>query len=202
MRHATMLVAVLVFVPLASATAQVSIRPGARVRVTGHFCQFYSNCAGGYPQHRVGSFVAWKADTLVAQSNGDTLSVPVDDLVTGLDVSRGWKRHTGEGFGYGLVLGLVAGGFVGALTYEPPPPPPPCEGWFCGSGFGPDIDLGWVPRMFIGAGIGAGIGAVAGALVGFAIKTEQWEEAPLDRIRVSFAPQRDGRFAFGLSVAF
>jgi hypothetical protein len=208
MRHAAILAAILAFVPLASATAQVPIRPGARVRVTGHFCQFYSNCAGGYPQHRVGSFVAWKADTLVVQSNGDTLSVPVDDLVTGLDVSRGWKRHTGEGFGYGLVLGLVAGGFVGALAYEPPPPPPPppCDGdgWSCafGSGFGLDIDLGWVPRMFIGAGIGAGIGAVAGALVGFAIKTEQWEEAPLDRIRVSFAPQRDGRWGLGASVRF
>ncbi len=198
MRHATILVAILACVPLTSATAQVSIRPGTQVRVTGHFCQFYSNCAGGSPQHRVGSFVAWKADTLVVQSNGDTLSVPVDDLVTGLDVSRGWKRHTGEGFGYGLVLGLVAGGFVGAKTYEPPPPPP-CEGFGCIDVF---PDLGWVPRMFIGAGIGAGIGAVAGALVGFAIKTEQWEEAPLDRIRVSFGPQRDGRLGLGLSVRF
>ena len=206
MRHIFVLVAILAFVPLASATAQVSIRPGARVRVTHPpICPPDTICVGPSPRQRsVGTFVAWKADTLVVQSNGDTLSVPVDDLVTGLDVSRGWKRHTGEGVGYGLVLGLVAGGFVGALTYEPPPPPPPppCEGWFCGSGFGPDIDLGWVPRMFIGAGIGAGIGAVAGALVGFAIKTEQWEEAPLDRIRVSFAPQRDGRFGLGASVRF
>jgi len=203
MRHATILVAILAFVPLASATAQVSIRPGARVRVTGHLCQFYSNCAGGSPQHRVGSFVAWKADTLVVQINGDTLSVPVDDLVTGLDVSRGWKRHTGEGVGYGLVLGLVAGGFVGANTYERPPPSSrPCEDVGCAWDFDFDIDLGWVPRMFIGAGIGAGIGAVAGALVGFAIKTEQWEEAPLDRIRVSFGPQRDGRLGLGASVRF
>ena len=197
MRHATILVAILAFVPLASATAQVPVRPGARVRVTGHLCQFYSNCAGGYPQHRVGSFVAWKADTLVVQSNGDTLYVPVG-LVTGFDVSRGWKRHTEEGVGYGLVLGLVAGGFVGAKTYERPRrrPRPAFEPSFLSP------DLGWVPRMFIGAGIGAGIGAVAGALVGFAIKTEQWEEAPLDRIRVSFAPQRDGRWGLGASVRF
>ena len=124
-----------------------------------------------------------------------------DDLVTGLDVSRGWKRHTGEGVGYGLVLGLVAGGFVGAKTYEPPPPPPPCPRFVCIDVL-PDLDLGWVPRMFIGAGIGAGIGAVAGALVGFAIKTEQWEEAPLDRLRMSLGPQRDGRFGFGASVRF
>ncbi len=66
MRHATILVALLAFVPLASATAQVSIRPGARVRVTSHFCQFYRNCVGAQPEHRVGTFVAWKSDTLVA----------------------------------------------------------------------------------------------------------------------------------------
>ena len=143
--------------------------------------------------------MAWKSDTLVVQSNGDTLSVPVG-LVTGFDVSRGWKRHTEEGVGYGLVLGLVAGGFVGAFTYEPPPPP--CEGSSCAFAFSFDIDLGWVPRMFIGAAIGAGIGAVAGALVGFAIKTEQWEEAPLDRLRMSLGPQRDGGFGFGASVRF
>ena len=198
MSHATIRVAIIAFVPLASGTAQVPIRPGARVRVTGQFCQpFYSNCVGGSPQQYVGTFVAWKFDTLVVQSNGDTLSVPVN-LVTRLDVSRGWKRHTGEGFGYGLVLGLVAGGFVGAKTYEPPPPPP-CEDFALCIDVLPD--LGLVPP-FIGAGIGAGIGAVAGALVGFAIKTEQWEEAPLDRLRMSLGPQRDGRFGFGASVKF
>ncbi len=34
MRHATILVAILAFVPLTSATAQVPVRPGARVRLT------------------------------------------------------------------------------------------------------------------------------------------------------------------------
>ena len=34
MRHATMLVAILTITPLTSATAQVPVRPGARVRVT------------------------------------------------------------------------------------------------------------------------------------------------------------------------
>jgi hypothetical protein len=52
MRHTTILVAILAFVPFASATAQV--RPGARVRVT-------------HPWGKsVGTFVAWKSDTLVA----------------------------------------------------------------------------------------------------------------------------------------
>ncbi len=117
MRHATMLVAILAFVPLASATAQVPVRPGARVRVTGHFCQFYSNCEGGQPEHRVGTFVAWKADTLVVQSNGDTLSVPVN-LVTRLDVSRGRKTNTGKGAGIGFLLGGFVGAVIGYGSYD------------------------------------------------------------------------------------
>jgi len=42
---------------------------------------------------------------------------------------------------------------------------------------------------------------VVGAITGAFIKTDRWEEVPLDRLQVSFAPQRDG-FAVGLSVAF
>ncbi len=79
MHHATILVAILAFTPLHSATAQVSIRPGARVRFAGHFCQpFYSNCIA----RRVGTFVAWKADTLVVQSNGDILALPLDSVTS------------------------------------------------------------------------------------------------------------------------
>ena len=52
-----------------------------------------------------------------------------------------------------------------------------------------------------GAGLGA-LGAGIGAIVGALIKTDRWEEVPLDRLRVSFVPQRGGRFALGLSVRF
>ncbi len=44
------------------------------------------------------------------------------------------------------------------------------------------------------------IGAVAGGIVGYFIKTDRWEEIPLERLRVSLAPQRDGGFALGFSV--
>ncbi len=185
MRPITFLVAVLAVTPFISVTARqrLPVELGDRVRITA-------------PDLGINKYtgVLWAVDhdTLAM----GTLHVAVAS-VTRLEVSREWKRHTEEGVIIGLIVGLIAGSFIGGVTYEPPPPPP-CEGWFCG----PDIDLGLVPRMFISAGIGAGIGAVAGALVGFAIKTEQWEEAPLDRLRVSFAPQRDGRFAFRLSAAF
>jgi hypothetical protein len=45
-------------------------------------------------------------------------------------------------------------------------------------------------------------GALIGASVGTFIRTDKWGEVPLDQLRVSLAPQRDGRFGLGLSVAF
>ena len=193
MRPATMLVAILAFVPLVSATAQVPVRLGERVRVTGHFCQFYSNCLGGQPEHRVGTFVAWKSDTLVVQSNGDILALPLDS-VTRLDVSWGRKTNTGKGAGIGLVLGGLAGAFIGLASHEECVP----RGWF--SCIGPDF--GSEGAALGGALLGGLGGLVVGALIGSAVKTDRWEEVPLDRLRVNLAPQRDGRFGVGLSVRF
>ncbi len=171
MRHATILVAILAFVPLTSATAQVPVRPGARVRVT-HL-----------PRHSVGTFLAWKSDTLVFQSNRDTLSVPVD-LMARLEVSRGEKTIPGRGAVIGLLLGGVAGAVIGHASRDPQ-----CEPWCI------YYDVAGV--MFGGLG-----GAVAGALIGSLIKTDRWVEVSLDWLRVSMTPRRDGRFGFGASVRF
>ncbi len=180
MRYATILVAILAFVPLATATAQVPIGPDARVRVTGHFCQpFYSNCVGGQPEHRVRTFVVWKSDTLVVQSNGDTLSVPVD-FVTRLDVRWGRKTNTGKGAGIRFLLGGVVGAVIGYASYEECVP----QGWFSciGPDFGPEV-----------GGLG---GLVVGAIIGGS------PEVRLDRLRVSVGPQRDGGFGLGASARF
>ena len=59
--------------------------------------------------------------------------------------------------------------------------------------------LGGGLGMFFGAVIGGGTGLVGGIVMGALSKTDCWEEVPQDRLRVSFAPQRDG-FALGLSV--
>ena len=189
MRHATILVAILAFTPLASATAQVPVGPGARVRVTGNFfCQpFNSNCMGDMPQRYVGTFVTWEVDTLVVQSNGDTLSVRVN-LVTRLDVSRGRKTNTGKGAGIGVLLGGVVGALIGYASYEE------CVHCF--------FDLRPETLAAAGAVIGGLGGLAAGALIGSAIETDRWMEMPLASMRVSVAPQRDGRFGFGASVRF
>ena len=204
MSHATILVAVLAFVPLASVTAQ--LRPGARVRVT-HLPICPSDSCVGPRRQSVGTLLPWKADSLVMESNGDTLSVPVN-LVTRLDVSRGRKSFgAGRGGIIGGVVGAASAAIIGAASYEEPEEPQPC-----------------VPRDFLDcllrgprgdrisrtaadaavqwAVVGAVVGYAIGRLLGSAIKTERWQEVPLDRLRVSFGPQRDGRVGLGLSVSF
>jgi hypothetical protein len=62
--------------------------------------------------------------------------------------------------------------------------------------FGPGFAAG---AGFVVGGLG---GALIGALIGSASKTDRWQEVPLDRLRVSLGPQRDGRFGLGASVRF
>ncbi len=181
MRHATILVAILAFTPLTSATAQV--RPGARVRVTGHFCQpFYSNCVGGSPQQYVGTLVNWDADTLVMES-GNIFALPLESVTT-LEVSAGRRSQTGLGAGIGALIGAVIGAVGGAAG---------CTG----GGFVSPGGCAFAGGLVFGIG-----GALLGAVVGTATKTDRWVAVPLDRLRVSVGPQRDGRFGLGLSVRF
>ncbi len=178
MRHATILVAILAFVPLASATAQV--RPGARVRVSGHSCQpFYNNCGEGWAE-RVGTFVAWKSDTLVVQSNGDTVQVALMN-VTRLDLHMGRKAQAYNGAVVGGLVVVVPLAILFAFCDD-----------FCPS-------AGEAARGLL---VWGAAGAFVGALVGASTNTDRWEEVPLDQLRVSFGPQPDGRVGLGLSVRF
>jgi len=191
MRHATILVAILAFVPLASATAQVQQPPverGVRVRVTTPpppCPAWYTSCTRDSPRRYVGTFVAWKADTLVVETKGHTLAL-LWDSVTKLEVSQGQKRNTREGVLIGLLVGGVAGAVVAVAIYEE------CEPCF--------IDPATLPVAVAMAGVLGGV--VTGAIIGSLIKTDRWQDVALDRLRVSFGPQRDGRFGFGASVRF
>ena len=51
-------------------------------------------------------------------------------------------------------------------------------------------------------GLVGAAGGIVGVIIGYGIKTDRWEEVPLDQLRVSLAPQRDGGFALGFSVRF
>jgi hypothetical protein len=114
--------------------------------------------------------------------------------VTRLDVSRGRHRKWGRG----ALIGGIVGGVLGlGLSVA----------WAasdCPSISGSTGCDGERPGLIIAAstavsGIGFGI---IGAGIGALFKTDRWEEVPLDRLSVSFAPKRDGRFALGLTYRF
>ena len=52
------------------------------------------------------------------------------------------------------------------------------------------------------AGVFGIVGAGVGAIIGGIIRTDRWEKVPVDRIRLGFAPQRDGGAVISASLAF
>ena len=168
--------AVFAFTPLSGATAQEqrpAVEPGARVRVTA---------PSASPGRLEGTVVTLTGeDIVVDQRGGDQVTIPLQS-VTLLEVSRGRKSKLLLGLGLGFVGGAGAGA---AIIPER-----------CG------LDFPEAGCRAVGATVGAVGGALFGAIVGALIKTERWEEVPLDQLRVSFAPQRDGRFGVGVSVSF
>ena len=193
MRRATILIAILAFVPLASATAQ--LRPGERVRVTHPpICPPYTICVGHSSGLResVGTFLAWKADSLVMESMGDTLAVP-QDFVTKLEVSTG-RGYSKAQMRAGMIGGFFVGSAIGIAIAAVIAPREGCSGVGLKRTRGNCLFYGWT-LGFLG-------GSLVGGVIGAGIPGDLWEEVSLDRLRVSFGPQRDGRFALGLSVRF
>jgi hypothetical protein len=122
------------------------------------------------------------------QLRGDTLVVistrcPLSDVAR-LEEYRGRKLWGWwKGGLIGLAVGAGAGLAVGASS--------DCTSW--------DQSEEWCTG--VGAGIGAGAGLLVGTAVGFAIKTDRWEDVPLDRVRVGVVSERDG-FGIMASIAF
>ena len=119
-----------------------------------------------------GTVTALRADTLILTVGKLTASHPLS-AVTRLEVSRGRKSKWLTGAAIGAPVGALAG--VGILTLA--------NGqWVCG-----DYEVGGLCWVVVGAGtIGGGL---LGALVGAIAKTERWEEASLNRLRVTILPQ-------------
>ncbi len=125
------------------------------------------------------TFRVLRSDTLVLETTECPLA-----SVTRLDVSRGQKSNTS----LGLFIGFATGAF-GAVVYCKTLDVSGCKLF--------DDDL--TPLVAL---VSAGVGALVGGIVGHNIKTDLWEEVPLERLSVSLTPQRDGRFALGFSVRF
>ena len=112
----------------------------------------------------------------------DTLTVPRASI-TRLEVHRGRKGQAHLGAAIGAVALGAAGVAVGIAF---------CEGFECPKGEG----------AAVGGGAGVLVGGLLGLGIGALTKSDRWEEVPLDQLRVSFAPHRDGRLAFGFSWRF
>ena len=168
---------VLAVTPFTSVTAQEQpppVEPGARVRVTAPDLGI---------NRQVATFDALESGVLIVTADS-TMRCPLSD-VTRLDVHKGRESHLWFGAGLGFVTGALVGATWGTSG-----------GSDCG-------DLDQLNCQLFGAAILAAPGALIGGLVGgFLWKTDRWEEVPLDRLRVSFVPQRNGRFALGLSMRF
>jgi hypothetical protein len=181
MRHAAILVAILAFVPLASATAQVPppVKVGDRVRVTAPDVR-----------RREGTVQLLTTDSLVMRLPGyggtpNRLAIPLAS-VTRLELSMPGGSRAGQGALTGLAIGGVGGAIVAGTA---------CAG----DQLLEDAAVGCalVGAVFFGAG-----GALVGAIIGAMTTGTRWEEVPLDRLRLQVAPQRDGRFGLWLSVRF
>jgi hypothetical protein len=176
MRKRIYLPVVLLVAPLTAAVAQeqpLPIEPGVRVRVTAPDLGIEKQQA---------TFQALSGDTLaVTADSAMALSI---SSVTRLDVYRGQKSNLLLGMGIGFVAGAGLGALVGAGM--------DCE------------DVGFSDEsacVALGGAAGAVVGLLVGTTAGLLIKSDRWEEVPLDQLRVSFVPGPDG-FALGLSVAF
>ncbi len=182
MRLLSLAASVALLAPFATLSAQQQprVEPGARVRVSQCHSELrFNGQRRNVCERSVGTLSTLSANTLEVADGADGLVFALAS-VTRFDVYSGRKSHLWVGAG----IGLLAGAGAGAVTWTD-----------CGM-----VDDSQCRRY--GALLFGGIGAVVGGVVGaFIWKTDKWEEVPLDRLRVSFAPKRDG-FAFGLSVAF
>jgi hypothetical protein len=186
MRFVTAALTVLLVVPLSTISAQQPppLEVGSLVRVT-------SDCRPGRSRAdcrmEIGVLEAATADSVSLRLlDGGYLNAWPLASVTRLEVSRGRKSNGGTGALYGFMAGFGVGAIWGGIA---------------GEGYMGDAHISAAGSVVFGGLYVGAIGAIGGLLVGTFIKTDRWEEVPLDRLQVSLAPQRNG-VSFGLRIAF
>jgi hypothetical protein len=176
--RAVAILAVCALTPLTDTVAQerLTLVAGQRLRLT-------APPQGAYDQEM--RYVGAQGDTMILTAD-TAVAFPFSDLVR-LEILRGQRSYQWPGAIIGLVLGTAIGWRIGKAIDESCEPGP--TRW-C-------IDVAQRP----GAIVGAVIGLAAGAVLGNRIKTDKWEEVPLDRVQMSIAPTRNG-FGIGARIAF
>ena len=135
-----------------------------------------------------GKFVTLQADTITLAMAESTASYGLD-AIDALEVSRGHRSYWIAGSIGGAVVGAVVAHFVlltgGSSSL--------CDHEVNQDALSSDECLGL-------AGIGAIAGAVVGGVIGGLIRTEKWQDVPIENLRVNLAPQPDGRLGMAVAV--
>ncbi|MFC1639855.1 hypothetical protein ACFL3B_03715 [Gemmatimonadota bacterium] len=161
--------------PVQTLSAQrPQIRPGQRISIRSSVTR---------PDRIEGIYVGTSGDTLYARTlgRGRSVAIPLESVTR---IER-WARQSNVVSG--ALYGALVGGGVGFVAVAS------LSGTIVEPSAGQSVGIA---VLFVA------IGAVPGAIAGALIKSgDRWEEIPLDRLRVSFVPQRD-RVSFGLRIAF
>ncbi len=189
MRHATILAAILAFVPLAGATAQLPVRPGERVRVT-HLPICPADVCVGPRRKIVGTLMSVSGDSLLLSVDGGAGPVLLALIsVSRIQVLSGRKAARGRGAAIGALAGGVVGLAGSLTTYEE------CEG-FC------PADLGRGGTAVASGLVFGGLGAGIGYLVGNFVTVDRWVDVPLDGVQMDVTASPGGGLGARVSVSF
>jgi hypothetical protein len=155
----------------AGAQDAATLARGARVRVT---------VGAPWSEQYTAKIDAIHGDTLLLE--GGATRVVLFRSLERLEVSQGRRGHPWRGAGIGFLVGAVTGAVLGPYTV-------PGEGDTAES------------KAVAGAVLLGAAGALSGVVIGALIKTDTWEEVPLEGLRVSIAP-RGGGVGVGVRLSF
>jgi hypothetical protein len=179
-------------IPLLAQQQAPSLEPGARLRLT-YPCPREGAPAASQARSACrseGTLVRLHADTIALAAAGASVSHGLS-AVSRVEVSRGYRTHRLPAAGAGFLLGagvtfvvLNSGGSTS----------------LCNQSANQDA---MSPGECLGlTALGSVVGAGLGALVGGWIRTERWDDVPVERLRVSLGPQRDRLLGLSVAVAF
>jgi hypothetical protein len=168
----------------ALAQAEAPIAAGDRIR--------FAAPSLGSTGLATGTVLETKPDTLVVDHDGQAVLLPLA-AVTSLDVSVGQSSRSGTG----ALIGLVGGAALtlGIATALDPGGTRPCPNFECLG----DIKSEAAKALAIVVA-GAVGGAIIGAEIGSAIKVEQWQQVPLDKVRLALSARADEGVGVAVSL--
>ena len=177
--------------PLMGQEPATGLDAGSRVRLT-------FPCELASPSYSESADRTCRSDGRLTLVSGDTIMIAARDSmwvydlneVSRVEVSRGRKSHWLAGAGIGFVVGaatayvaLSSGGSTST----------------CDQSANQDaVSVGECIALaaLVGGVPGAGLGAVAGLF----IRSERWQDVPVDRLRVSIGPEPGGWFKLAISI--